>query len=43
MSADEFWDSTLAQLTALIAPDPTVAAARGSGDDLLALAGMQGR
>lgn len=43
MSADEFWDSTLAQLVALIPPDPTVAAPKGTSDDLLALAGMQGR
>ena len=43
MSAEEFWGSTLAQLAALIPPTPTAAAAQGSGDDLLALAGMQGR
>ncbi len=43
MSTDEFWGSTLAQLVALIAPDPAAVSAQGSGDDLLALAGMQGR
>lgn len=44
MTATEFWGSTLAQLAALIPPDPTApAAAEGTSGDLLALAEMQGR
>lgn len=38
MTADEFWDSTLAQLAALIPPGPPVD--MGSGSDLLAMADM---